>query len=132
MPGVAHVMLERRWVTLQAEEVDGQLLATTPDVAPDQVWMIDIIALSVNPPVACTCALYHGDVSSQNFITRSLNAAEDTYEGAIEVPGGDHLSFAWTGKLPAAASVTAKIHYARFQVVLNPTDPTLLTWRGPR
>ena len=44
---------------------------------------------------------------------------------------GSFLSLAWAGQV-AVARLTAKIHYSLLEVVVNPTDPTLAIWRGPR
>ena len=130
MPGVTYRLLDRRWLTLVAAELEGQFVARAPEVGTGQVMMIDVIALSADPPVGCTCALFHGDPVPQNYITRSLSAAQDTYEGQIEVPGGTYLSLAWSGQV-AAARLTAKVHYSLLEVIVNPTDPTLAIWRGP-
>lgn len=125
MPGAGYRMLERRWLPrLVAQNVNGVLTATTPEVGTGEVWSIDVIALSSSPLVVCNCRLYHGDPTPSNYLTKSVNASEDTFEGEIEVPGGTYLSLVWDAD-PAAGTFVARVHYTRLEVVLQPTDPTL-------
>lgn len=128
MPGVGYRMLERRWLPrLTAENVDGTLTARTPDVGTGELWLVDVIALSSSPTTSCTCRLYHGDATPANYLVKSVDASEDTFEGEITIDGGSYLTLVWSAT-PSAIVFTARVHYTRFEVVTNPTDPTLLRW----
>ncbi|MDA8290469.1 MAG: hypothetical protein M0Z33_02140 [Actinomycetota bacterium] len=131
MAGQDLVVFDRFWKRCVATVVDGTPTAETPQVGPDEEWIVDAIALSASPYVPCVCALYHDSVSPANFVILSQNGGLDTFEGELVIPGGSSLLFAWSGEV-GSSTLVARIHVNRAKVLTPPTDYTLATWRGPR
>lgn len=110
---------------------NGQLLATTDQIGSEQEQVIDFIALSASPYIPCLCFLYHGEPIPANFLIKSNDGGQDTFEGTLTIHGGENLTLLWAGQVGSAA-LKAKLHYTLYNVVNIPFDTTLLTQRGPR
>ncbi len=131
MPAQGGLAILSAWKNLAAVLSNGVYSATSDSVASDEYWRIDSIVLVANPYVPCLCFLYHDLATPQNFITRSLDAGQDVFEGQLEIPGGSALTFVWAGEVGSSV-LTARFHYTRYRTVNVPTDPALANWRGPR
>ena len=131
MPGQGRIAILSRWLPLTAKLESGQLLAKTEQIGSEQEQVIDFIALTATPYIPCLCFLYHGEAIPANFIIKSNDAGQDTFEGLLTIHGGESLSLLWAGQIGSAV-LKAKLHYTLYQVVNVPYDPTLLTQRGPR
>lgn len=130
MPALKAKMLDQQWINLYATSVDGLLIASTPQVASDEQWTVDALSLSANPYIPCICTLYHGDPETGNFIEQSNDGGQDNFEGTIPIPGGEFLTFVWSGEV-GTSRLKARLHYVRYQLVTEPAqgDPTLLNLR---
>lgn len=125
MAGTGARAIDRAWLTAAGQaQPDGTQQASFPPVGSGEEWEIDAIVLSTKPYVPCQAALYLDDVSPPNFLTKSLDAGQDVFEGLMLIESGRALLVVWTGA--GSAGTSARIHRTRLHVENLPVDPTLL------
>lgn len=120
--------IKRTWKKYNASVVNGFWTVTTDMVASDEVMVIDFIALQSNPYVPSICQLFH---NGTDFVCQANDGGLDSFEGSIEVLGGDYLALIWSG-ITGAAVLSARIHFTLFQVKTMSIDTSLSGWRGVR